>query len=503
MRRRLAVASLLTALVATPLAHAVPASAQPTTQPTTQPAAQPTTQARAAKALLRASLPDLIPGEQVSFTAGRPQGKGYKKLSRADKRRAKLVLQRKVGSSWRKIGAAPLATKRVKLSWTTPTAASGTVVVRTVAKLKKRTFRGGRLALPVVAQSLRSTPGALGTAAPVSFAASLVPARPGRPVVLEVHDGTSWKAVGQPVASDAAGAATATTQSPAYPVWYRLVAAASNGAPAMTTAPVRTTFTQPVPGVIAHRAGAAAAPEQTLAAVRRALADGAPAMEVDIQLTKDLEMVIVHDPTLARTTNVEQVFPDRAPWNLADFTLAEIKTLDAGSWFGPQFAGERIPTLEELLVTLDKRAHLVIEVKSPGDTGNEQIDEMLLDALVGGHLKDLDDAGKLSFSSFDAAWLEAFAAQTDAPVGVLTTAAPTVAQLDAWKAWGADEVHPNVYLARRDVVDAIRARAMTTSVWTVNSVNEYRTALGLGADQIITDHPRRLAEVLNPPMPAA
>ena len=96
MRRRIAVASLLTALVATPLAHAVPASARPTTTSAAQ-AVEP----GAAKALLRASLPDLIPGEQVSFTAGRPQGKAYKRLPRADKRRAKLVLQLKVGSSWR------------------------------------------------------------------------------------------------------------------------------------------------------------------------------------------------------------------------------------------------------------------------------------------------------------------------------------------------------------------------------------------------------------------
>ena len=84
---------------------------------------------------------------------------------------------------------------------------------------------------------------------------------------------------------------------------------------------------------IAHRGSGAMAPENTLASVRLALKQGADYIENDIMRTSDGALVITHDLTLARTTNVEQVFPDRAPWNIADFTLAEIKQLDAGSWF--------------------------------------------------------------------------------------------------------------------------------------------------------------------------
>ena len=97
--------------------------------------------------------------------------------------------------------------------------------------------------------------------------------------------------------------------------------------------------------VVAHRGSSGAAPENTLAAVRLALRQKSDVMENDIQRTADGELVIMHDTTLARTTDVEQVFPARAPWNVRDFTLAEIKQLDAGSWFAPEFAGERVPTL--------------------------------------------------------------------------------------------------------------------------------------------------------------
>ncbi len=97
--------------------------------------------------------------------------------------------------------------------------------------------------------------------------------------------------------------------------------------------------------VVAHRGSSGAAPENTLAAVRLALRQKSDVMENDIQRTADGELVIMHDTTLARTTDVEQVFPARAPWNVGDFTLAEIKQLDAGSWFATEFAGERVPTL--------------------------------------------------------------------------------------------------------------------------------------------------------------
>ena len=77
-------------------------------------------------------------------------------------------------------------------------------------------------------------------------------------------------------------------------------------------------------------------------------------MENDVQRTKDGELVVMHDTTLARTTNVEKLYPKRSPWNVSDFTAKEISKLDAGSWFSDDYKGEKVPTLEEYLKRLTK-----------------------------------------------------------------------------------------------------------------------------------------------------
>lgn len=127
---------------------------------------------------------------------------------------------------------------------------------------------------------------------------------------------------------------------------------------------------------IAHRGASAYAPEHTLAAYRLALEQGADYVEPDLQLTKDGVLVCLHDATLERTTNVRQVYPDRGRpeivggqsrtvWPVADFTLEEIKRLDAGAWFGAQYAGERIPTFQEMLDAVRGKAGVYPEMKHP------------------------------------------------------------------------------------------------------------------------------------------
>lgn len=127
---------------------------------------------------------------------------------------------------------------------------------------------------------------------------------------------------------------------------------------------------------VAHRGASAYAPEHTLAAYRLALEQGADFVEQDFAITKDGVLICLHDPTLERTTNVEQLFPDRATtvtwegkteraWLANDFTLAEIKQLDAGSWFDAKFANERIPTFDEAVALIKGRAGLFPELKTP------------------------------------------------------------------------------------------------------------------------------------------
>jgi glycerophosphoryl diester phosphodiesterase len=124
--------------------------------------------------------------------------------------------------------------------------------------------------------------------------------------------------------------------------------------------------------LVAHRGASAYAPEHTLASYRLALEQKADYVEQDLALTRDGVLVCLHDPTLERTTNVEEVFPDRARvvnggkrWFAADFTLDEIRRLDAGSWFDARFAGERVATFEEAIALVRGKAGLFPELKAP------------------------------------------------------------------------------------------------------------------------------------------
>lgn len=129
------------------------------------------------------------------------------------------------------------------------------------------------------------------------------------------------------------------------------------------------TGTQDSPVVYAHRGASAYAPENTLAAVDAADDLGVAWVENDVQLTKDGVLVVVHDTTLGRTTDAEEVFPGRAPWAVKDFTAAEIAKLDAGSWFGAGFAGARVPTLTQYLHRLERNHQkLLLEIKARRST---------------------------------------------------------------------------------------------------------------------------------------
>jgi glycerophosphoryl diester phosphodiesterase len=139
--------------------------------------------------------------------------------------------------------------------------------------------------------------------------------------------------------------------------------------------------------LVAHRGASAYAPEHTLASYRLALQQHADYVEQDLAVTKDLALICLHDESLERTTNIEDVFPDRAvvdratgrkQWLAVDFTLAEIKRLDAGSWFDARFAGERIPTWEEAVATVGTAAGLYPELKTPALYRARGIDQTAL-----------------------------------------------------------------------------------------------------------------------------
>lgn len=138
--------------------------------------------------------------------------------------------------------------------------------------------------------------------------------------------------------------------------------------------------------LVAHRGASAYAPEHTRAAYRLALEQGADYVEQDLQITRDGVLVCLHDLTLERTTNVEEVFPDRyriehgkKTWAVSDFTVAEIQRLDAGTWFNQAFSGEKVPTWQEAIDLVRGKAGLFPETKGPEVYGSRGFD---MEALV-------------------------------------------------------------------------------------------------------------------------
>ena len=179
--------------------------------------------------------------------------------------------------------------------------------------------------------------------------------------------------------------------------------------------------------VVAHRGASAYAPEHTLEAYRLAMEQGADFVEQDLAVTKDGVLVCIHDLTLDRTTNVEDVFPARfsehtsgtnpAPrWLVADFTLAEIKQLDAGSWFDSSFAAARIPTFQEAIDLVKGKAGLYPELKDPAFYRERSVSpERLLAAALEQNGLAADPRTPLVIQSFD-----------EATIRTLATALPTV-----------------------------------------------------------------------------
>lgn len=146
--------------------------------------------------------------------------------------------------------------------------------------------------------------------------------------------------------------------------------------------------------LVAHRGASAYAPEHTFESYQLALKQGADFVEQDLQITRDGVLVCLHDLTLERTTNVKEIFPERfreelvngAParrWQVSDFTLREIKQLDAGSWFDVKFKGARVPTFQEAIDLVRGKAGLYPETKAPEVYGGRgfNMEGLVLDVL--------------------------------------------------------------------------------------------------------------------------
>lgn len=239
--------------------------------------------------------------------------------------------------------------------------------------------------------------------------------------------------------------------------------------------------------VVAHRGSAADAPENTLAAVRLALEHGADVVETDVKRTRDGVLVVLHDESLARTTDVRDVFPEREPWWIGDLTLEEVRRLDAGSWFGPAFTGEQVPTLREWMDAVGD-AGMLIEAKEPHlHPGIEHELDAELRAVP--PLAEGLAEGRLVVQSSNRDWLRAFHdLAPDVPLALVHHGVPDEDLLAQDSEW-LDALNPALRNTTPELVDRVHALGLATSVWTVNDPADMAQALAWGVDGVITDHP--------------
>lgn len=242
---------------------------------------------------------------------------------------------------------------------------------------------------------------------------------------------------------------------------------------------------------VAHRGASHRSPENTMAAVERALRVGADAVEVDVRRTRDGALVLMHDTTLTRTTNVRRVYPDRAPWRVHDFTLAELQRLDAGSWKSRRHAGEPIPSLESAVEAVRRAgAGLLVEVKTPQLYPGIVQDLLATLRPAAGSIENTLPPDRLVVQSFDfAAMKELKSTAPQLTVGLL--GAPPIAHLPVLASW-ADQINPHhgridrLYLAR------LRDLGLRCHVWTPDRSIDIRRALQLGVDGVITNRPEKV-----------
>lgn len=235
---------------------------------------------------------------------------------------------------------------------------------------------------------------------------------------------------------------------------------------------------------VGHRGASAYAPENTLASFREARNRNADYFELDVQQTEDHEPIIMHDTTLSRTTNAETVFPGRSPWRVRDFTLSEIKRLDAGAWFSARYRRERVPTLAETLREMEgSDMKLLLEIKSPSLYPG-------LTARVAEQLRAEPDwllPGRLIVQSFDWSSMEAFhRLLPSVPTAVIGTPAP--GRLPAVARY-AGYVNPRYDTVTAAYVRQVHAQHMKVFAWVTDNRATMRRLIDDKVDGIVSNRP--------------
>jgi glycerophosphoryl diester phosphodiesterase len=242
----------------------------------------------------------------------------------------------------------------------------------------------------------------------------------------------------------------------------------------MATAPDLTRYTRPL--LIGHRGYPSKFPENTLASFEGAMQAGCDMVELDVTLTKDRKVVVIHDDTLERTTNGKGL--------VRAHTLEEIKRLDAGSWFDPRFSMERVPELSEVMKLTSGRCMLNIEIKEsafeaayPSDAIEHQVVKLV---------KTSGAMDRVIVSSFDKRMLQRIAAMDRPPaIAYISNHVADQTELDMLLTTRAFSWHPRFKVLTRDQVAMMHALGLRVFPWTINTRQEVESMLALDVDGLI------------------
>jgi glycerophosphoryl diester phosphodiesterase len=232
---------------------------------------------------------------------------------------------------------------------------------------------------------------------------------------------------------------------------------------------------------IAHRGASGYAPENTLAAFRRAVTQGVTFIETDLQLTRDAHFVAIHDETVDRTTNGHGA--------VQHMTMAEIRRLDAGSWFASEYMSERVPALEDVLEFARKNdVVFYLELKPSGYWGGEH-------ALISA-LRNSAEVARSVIISFDPAILESLRKIEPTLMTGLLYNGQIENPFEKAEEIGARQIAVRGDMVTPNFLVQARKRDLQVVCWTVNSPAHMRMLASAGVGGIMTDYPDRLLAVL-------
>lgn len=234
------------------------------------------------------------------------------------------------------------------------------------------------------------------------------------------------------------------------------------------------------PWSIAHRGYPYKYPENTLVAFQAAVTAGVAMIELDVMFSRDRKLVVIHDDTLERTTNGQGA--------VNDFTLEELKQLDAGSWFDVKFADQRLPELAEVLDLVDGRTRVNIEIKAHAYEHRHPPDaiENQIVALV--RKKNLQDS--ILISSFEIDFLVQIASMEDPPAIALISNTPASKRIvEICSHLKVFSWHPDHLIVTQRQVDRMHAAGLKVFPYNVDTFEDYKMMIDMKVDGVITDDP--------------